>query len=189
MRFTLWLLFFSLTSICDAQSSGAVLKGGFIWNDYLRDDQSVLSRSQVGTTVGLEIRLGAEDNTYFKLGGYFARIHMQMQDHPKETQFFKVVDGYDMLKGICGIETRLITRSLWNWRLGATGAVNFVTSVRGNTRFADIHSAFVGLHINTGVDISIFSIDLAVEPGFTDFKKDIESSKPLMLILTLGFHF
>ena len=180
-------MFFPL--IAFSQSSGAVVKAGLIWNDYQRDDQSILGRSQVGTIAGLEVRLGAEDNTYFKLGGYYARIHMQSQDHPKQTQFFKVVDGYDMIKGICGLETRLLTAHKLHWRLGATAAINFVSDVSGTTRFADINSGFIGLHLNTGVDISIFSIDLAIEPGFTDFKKDTKDTKPLMMMLTLGFNF
>ena len=189
MRFSYLVIFILLPLMGKTQSSGAVLKAGFIWNDYLRDNRNVLSRSQGGATIGLEVRLGAEDNTYFKLGGYFARIHMQMQDHPKETKFFKVVDGYDLLKGLCGLETRLLTGSQFNWRLGATAAINFISDVRGSTKFADINSGFVGLHLTTGVDVSIFSLDLAVEPGFTNFKKDTADSKPTMMMLTLGFRF
>ena len=189
MKYGLWIVLFLTPCIVTAQSSGAVVKAGLIWNDYQRDNQSILGRSQVGSIAGLEVRLGAEDKTYFKLGGYYARLHMQSQDHPKETQFFKVVDGYDMIKGICGLETRLLTASKLNWRLGATAAINFVSNVSGSTRFAEINSGFVGLHLNTGVDISVFSIDLALEPGFTDFKQDTEDTKPLMMMLTLGFNF
>ena len=189
MKYWLWMVLLLFPSIAFTQSSGAVVKAGLIWNDYQRDDQTILRKSQVGSIAGLEVRLGAEDNTYFKLGGYYARIHMQSQDHPEETQFFKVVDGYDMIKAICGLETRLLTTQFLSWRLGATAAINFVSDVSGTTRFADINSGFIGLHFNTGVDISIFSIDLALEPGFSDFKKDTEDTKPLMMMLTLGFHF
>ena len=189
MKQGLWIIFVLFPLFSLAQSSGAVVKVGFIWNDYLRDDRSVLSRSQVGHTAGLEVRLGAEDNTYFKLGGYYARLHMQVQDHPKETHFFKVVDGFHLIKGICGLETRLLTAKSWNWRLGATAAINLVADVTGTTRFDDISSGFFGLHLNTGVDISVFSLDISVEPGFTDFKKDTEDTKPLMLMFTAGFHF
>ena len=189
MRLGIWLIAFLLPLLATGQHSGAVAKAGLIWNDFQRDSKSILGRSQVGTTAGLEIRLGAEDNTYFKLGAYFARMHMQPQDHPEETRFFKVRDGFDLLKGICGIETRIITSSNFNWRVGATGAINFVVNVMGSTRFADLNSGFVGLHLNTGVDISIFSVDLAIEPGFTAFKKDVADSKPTMVMFTVGFHF
>ena len=171
------------------QSSGAVLKAGLVWNDYLKDGQSILGLSQTGTTAGLEVRLGAEDNTYFKLGGYYAKIHMDMQDHPKETQFFKVKNGFEVLKAICGIETRIIGKEKFNWRLSAAGAFNFIAGVTGNVQFADITGGYFGLQLSTGVDISFFSLDLSVEPGFADFNKNIENSKPVMMMLTGGFHF
>ena len=92
----LWFIVLVLAPfLIEAQTSGAVLKAGFVWNDYQRDGKSILSHSQVGHTAGLEIRLGAEDITYFKLGGYYARLHMQPQDHPGDTKFFGIVNGFD----------------------------------------------------------------------------------------------
>jgi hypothetical protein len=173
----------------EAQSSGAVLKTGLIWNDFLRDDISILKLSQTGTLLGIEVRLGAEENTYFKLGGYYAKMHMAVQAHPKETQFFKVKNGFDLLKATCGVETRLIATRNFNWRLAASGAFSFVAGVKGNVKFEDLNSGIFGVHFNTGVDISFVSIDLSLEPGLTDFIKDEEDTRPVMLMATLGFHF
>ena len=182
-------LVFCFANISLAQSSGAVVKGGLIWNDYLRDDQTILQRSQTGSVVGLEVRLGADDNSYFKLGGYYGRIHMQPQDHPKQTQFFKVVDGYNLLKAICGIEVRLVTQRNFNWRLAASGAFSFIAGVRGNVLMDDLSSGMFGVHLSTGVDVSIFSLDIALEPGLNDFLRNTEDTKPVMMMMTLGFHF
>lgn len=172
-----------------AQSGGVVVKAGLIWNDFLRDDESILQKSQTGSTVGLEIRLGAYDNTYFKFGGYYARMHSEVQDHPKETQFFKVVNGFDLLKMTCGIEGRLISARKFNWRLSAMGAFSFISGVRGNTSLDDLSGGIFGVHLTTGVDVSFVSLDLALEPGLTDFLKDVEDTKPFMMMLTMGFHF
>lgn len=160
-----------------------------MWNDYQRDDQSVFQRSQTGSVLGLEARIGADDNTYFKLGGYYARMHMQPQDHPKETQFFKVINGYDLLKVTCGIEGRIHESRNFNWRLAAMGAFSFVSGVKGTVLFEDLASGIFGVHLTTGIDISILSLDLAFEPGLTDFLKDVDDTKPFMMMLTLGFHF
>ena len=186
--FSLFLIL-CFSNLILGQSGGAVVKAGLIWNDYERDDQSLLQRSQTGSVVGLEVRLGADDNSYFKLGGYYGRLHIQPQDHPEETQFFKVVDGYNLLKAICGIEARLVTQRNFNWRLAASGAFSFITGVRGNVLMDDLSSGMFGVHLSTGVDISIFSIDIALEPGLTDFLKNTEDTKPAMMMLTLGFHF
>ncbi len=189
IRKVLWILFSAFPIIGWSQSSGAVIKVGLIWNDYQRDGKSVLSRSQVGKTAGVEVRLGSADKTYFKLGGYFARMHIQPQNHPGETAFFKIEDGFDFLKGICGLETRILTLPKFNWRLGATVAVNMVVNVLGSTRFSELHSGFWGLHFNTGIDFSFLSFDIAVEPGLSDFRKVESNTKPRMLLVTLGAHF
>lgn len=186
---SLLFLVFYVTNLSLAQSAGAVIKGGLIWNDYLRDDQTIFQRSQAGSVLGLEVRLGADDNSYFKLGGYYGRLHMQPQDHPKETKFFKVVDGYNLLKAICGVEARLVTQRNFNWRLAATGAFSFITGVKGNVLIDDLSSGMFGVHLSTGIDVSIFSIDIALEPVLTDFLKDVEDTKPVMMMMTMGFHF
>ena len=172
-----------------AQSSGAVIKAGLVWNDYLRDGESILNSSQTGSIIGLEVRLGAEDNTYFRLGGYYSKMHMEIQDHPKETQFFRVTHGYEVLKVVCGIESRIVSRDKFNWRFGAAGAFNFIAGVSGDVQFSDMAGGLPGLNLSTGVDISFLSIDLALEPGFIDFKKSVPDSKPFMMMLTAGLNF
>ncbi len=94
-----------------------------------------------------------------------------------------------MLKGVCGVEIRVLTKKNFNWRFAATGAFNFVTNVIGTTRFEDISAGYFGLHFGTGVDISYVSIDLGLEPGFADFRKNRKDTKPFMMMLTTGFHF
>ena len=172
-----------------AQTSGVVLKAGFIWNDFLRDDISILKLSQTGTILGAEVRLGAEENTYFKLGGYYALMHMGVQSHPKETQFFKVRNGFDLLKATCGVETRIIATRNFNWRLAASGAFSFIAGVKGNVKFEDLNNGIFGVHFNTGVDISFLSLDLSIEPGLTDFINDVKDTRPVMMMVTMGFHF
>ena len=70
-------------SVCGCES--LVLDG----YDYQRDGKSILNRSQVGHTVGLEVRLGAEDNTYFKLGGYYAWMHTEHTKSPWRNKVFQ----------------------------------------------------------------------------------------------------
>ncbi|NND33750.1 MAG: hypothetical protein HKN76_14265 [Saprospiraceae bacterium] len=189
MRYLICIAFACLAHLTFAQSSGAVVKAGLVWNDYLKDGNSIMKMSQTGTTAGLEVRLGAEDNTYFKVGGYYAKMHMHVQEHPKETQFFKVRNGYEVLKAICGLETRLLSKERFNWRLAATGAFNFIAGVNGNVQFADITGGYLGINLSTGIDLSFISIDLAIEPGFADFDKSISGSKPLLMMLTAGVNF
>ncbi len=189
MRILPFLLLVLSPMLSAAQSSGAVAKFGLVCNDFLRDSRSILSMSQAGHAVGLDVLLGAEDRTYFKLGGYYARLHMQPQEHPKETKFFKVTDGFDVFKGVCGLETRLVTLPRFNWRLGAAAAFNLVTHVMGAIRFDDINNAYFGMHFSMGVDLSFVVLDLIVEPGLADFKPDTTDSKPLMMLLTVGLRF
>lgn len=189
MKILFWITVLSFPTLGLAQSSGAVAKVGLIWNDYLPDNRSVLGLSQVGSSAGLEVRLGAEDKTYFKLGGYYARIHMQPQEHFGETQFFKVVDGYDLLKAICGLEFRLISGRKVHWRISGAPAFNYVVGVRGDVKFADLDNGYFGLHLASGIDIGLLSIDLAFEPGIEDFSPTIKGSKPLMMMFSAGINF
>ena len=169
--------------------SGIVVKGGVMWNDYLRDKQSIFSKSQAGHVVGLEIRLGAEDNTYFKPAAYYGKMHMRSQDHPEETQFFNVEDGYEFFKVLCGIEGRMVTLRHFNWRFGISGAFNYVANVTGNVRFEDIHNAFFGLNVSSGIDIYFVTLDLSIDRGFSNFSQNQENSKPFMMMLMAGFRF
>ncbi|MCB0685465.1 MAG: hypothetical protein KDC53_03035 [Saprospiraceae bacterium] len=169
--------------------SGVVVKGGLVWNDYLRDNQSILQYSQAGSTLGLDVRLGAEDNTYFKLGGYYLKMHMMSQDHSQETHFFKVKNGYELLKATCGVESRLVVLRNFNWRLAVMGAFSFISGVKGSVSQDDLSSGMFAVHLTTGIDLSFMSLDLALEPGLTDFLKAIEDTKPFMMMLTTGFRF
>ncbi len=190
MRYSLWIVCLIIIPFkAFNQSGGAVIKAGLIWNDYLRDDQSIFERSQAGNLLGLEIRLGAEDNTYFKLGAYYARLHFQSQSHPEETRFFKVRNGFEMLKATGGIETRILSRRHFNWRLSAAGAFTFIAGAMGNIRYEDFNNGQFGLHLATGFDLAVFSIDLGLEPGFSDFLNKTDNTRPVMMLLTMGFHF
>ncbi len=189
MRNGIAILILFCSTICFAQRSGATIKVGFLLNDYLRDDRSILSRSQSGAVIGLDIRLGAEDNTYFKLGGYYGRLHFLSQDHFRDTRFFKVEDGYDMLKGLCGIETRLINLYKLKWRLGASGSFTFIPNVLGGVQFADLHDGLFGINVSTGIDILFLGIDISLEQGLGDFLSTQSNTKPLTLMLTIGAHF
>ena len=189
MRILFWITIVCIPFLAQSQSSGAVAKVGLIWNDYLPDNRSLLSLSQVGTSAGIEVRLGAEDKTYFKLGGYYARIHMDPQEHFEQTQFFGVVNGYQMLKATCGLEIRLITGKKIYWRLSGAPAFNYIVGVSGNVKFADMDNGYFGLHLGTGLDIGLLSIDLAFEPGFEDFLSSLNDSKPLIMMLSAGINF
>lgn len=187
-RLLFFLLIISFLSKLSAQSGGVIFKVGLIYNDYLRDERSILKKSQVGNTAGLEIRLGAYDNTYFKFSGYYASLHYDLQNHPKETEFFNVINGYQLIKTAGGIEGRLVTARNFNWRLAAMGAFSFLSGVRGTVVREDLSRGIFGVHVSSGFDLSVFSIDLAIEPGLTDFLKAVENTRPFIMMLTMGLH-
>ncbi|NND07478.1 MAG: hypothetical protein HKN87_13960 [Saprospiraceae bacterium] len=173
-----------------AQSGGVVLSGGLVWADVLDDQQGILNRSQAGYTAGIEMRLGADDHLYFKVGTSFSRLHFLSQDHPESTQFFAVQDGYDVLKAMAGLETRLISTNRINWRLSGGLTFNYVSNVLGNVRFAYMNTAFFGLRGSTGIDLSFITLDLGLEPGLSDFLEDrSDAKKPFIMTLTAGVHF
>ena len=169
--------------------SGVVAKGGLLWNDFQRDDYSILKRSQAGYIAGVEVRLGAEDDSYFKPSIYYGKLHIVAQNHSEGTQFFNVTDGYEFLKMGLGIEWRLITLGLFHWRAAGTITFNYIMNVKGSVKFEDIHGSFFGLLCSTGIDISVVSIDIGLEPGFSDLIKDSSDTKPVMLMITAGVHF
>ena len=184
-----FIILFLLLAVNATAQSGAVAKFGIIFNDYERDGMTVLQASQAGHVMGLEIRIAAEDRTYFKLGGYYSFMHKRSQIHFDETAFFQIQDGYDFIKTICGLESRLVSQPKFNWRLSAAGAFNLVSSVKGNVRFADMSGSTLGILLSTGIDISIVSLDLGLEHGLTNYHDGNENTKPIMLMLTLGIRF
>ena len=154
-RICLSLLLISNALILTAQS-GAVLKGGVLWRDFERDNKSVLSRSAPGFYAGLEVRLAADERTYFKPSMYVARIQAFSQSHFDDTQIFSIEDGYDVLIGALGLETRLIDAGRLHWRMSISGYADYLVNVRGNVTFEELSSAIVGLMIGSGLDLGAF---------------------------------
>lgn len=192
MKFTKVIWVFCLLVISCAVSaqtqSAAVIKAGLVLSDHHRDSKSVFGYSQPGYFAGFDARLGADDNMYFKLGGYYTRMNTLVQSHLSETSFFQFDNNYDYLKALAGIEFRVISTHLFNWRLSLSGAVNYITDFDGSW-LDDFHGAFLGVNASTGFDFTFLTADLSVERGVTDFYKKEENSYPLLVTIAFGFNF
>ena len=182
--FLLWI-FFCLTSVAIAQQSGVVLKSGFQWNQPVRSSR-LLSSAQRGHGFGIEIRLGAEDPMYFVVGASYARFNI---DYGFNSKHFQIQDGFGLLKALCGVETRVLQYKKLNWRLGLDGTLNYVSDVIGDVLFEDLASGFLGLRLQSGVDIHFVSVDFSAEYGFSDLLPANSDSKPLIFAVELGVNF
>jgi hypothetical protein len=168
--------------------SAAVIKAGLVLSDHNRDSKSVFGYSQPGYFAGFDARLGAYDNMYFKIGGYYTRMNTIVQHHLSETSFFNIDEKYEYLKALVGVEWRVISTHLFNWRLSLSGAFNFVTEYEDEW-LDDYHGAFMGVNASTGFDFAFLTADVSVERGVTDFYKKEENSYPLLVMVSFGFNF
>lgn len=165
------------------------MKGGILWKDFERDGKSVLTQSAPGFLAGIEIRLGAEERTYFKPAAYVTRMQVTSQSHFNDTQIFNIEDGYDMLTGAIGLETRLIDAGPLAWRMSFTGYVEYVANIRGNVTFEDLATLVLGLQIGTGLDVGAFVFDINLQGGLNSLMAAIDDSYPIAVSLTAGFSF
>lgn len=177
-----------IPTLISAQSA-AVIKGGIVLSDHTRDTKSVFGYSQPGYFAGFDARLGADDNMYFKLGGYYTRMNTIVQHHLTETSFFQFDDRYEYLKAMAGIEWRVISTHLFNWRLSMSGAFNYITAFDDDSWLDEFHGAFLGVNASTGFDFLFLTADVSVERGVTDFNKREENSYPFLVMLSFGFNF
>jgi len=179
---------FAVSLSLSAQSA-AVIKGGLVLSDFSRDNKSVFGLSQPGYFAGFDARLGADDNMYFKISGYYARVNTLMQHHLSETSFFQIDNRYEYIKLLSGIEWRVISTHVLNWRLSIAFAFNYVTDYNDPDWLDDFYGAFIGVNASSGIDFLFLSADISVERGITDFSKKQENSYPLMVMLSFGFNF
>lgn len=179
------VLFLGFSSLAQ---SGAVIKGGLLSTDYLRDSKSLLGESSLGYMAGIEIRLIAEERTYIKPAIYVARVNHATQEQT-ESGFFRVENGYDLIKGSMGLETRIIDAGKVHWRMALSGTIDAVMDVRGTLKFADLNTMMIGAQLSTGIDVGPLAIDLALQHGINSLTSDNEDQRPITLHLTAGFFF
>ncbi|MBX2817266.1 MAG: hypothetical protein KTR24_14760 [Saprospiraceae bacterium] len=187
--FYVFLTFVAFGCVPAFAQSGGVLKAGVLWKDFERDGKSILSQSAVGFTVGIEVRLAAEERTYFKPAAYASRIQAVSQSHFAETQFLKVTDGYDVLTAVMGLETRLIDAGPFHWRAGIGGVIDYIANVRGAVAFEDLTEIVFGVQLSSGFDLGIFAVDINVQRGFNDLLPNDSDSHPVLVSLTAGLFF
>lgn len=185
MRFLFLAAIFLYTSSLLAQQSIASVKSGLIWTDIF-DDGQLLAQHQKGYTLGFDVRLGAQDPTYFLLGAFFTETDINPNDRGGH---FAVKNGYSSLKALCGLESRLYSHRHLNWRLGLGCTFHYVANVKGTVEFEDLSDGLLGLQLKTGIDLHFVTLDLSAEYGFSNLLQDSEKSKPFSIGLELGFNF
>ena len=72
--------YFSLYLLLLGHQSIASVKGGLVWTDIF-DDGQLLAQHQKGYTLGFEVRLVAQDPTYFLLGAFLYRDRHQPESY------------------------------------------------------------------------------------------------------------
>lgn len=185
MRFFCLVTILLCTCRLTAQQSIASVKGGVVWNDIF-DDGKFLAQHLKGYTLGFDVRLGAEDPTYFLLGAFYTETDINPNDLGGH---FAVKNGYSTLKALCGLETRLYSHDHLNWRLGLGATFHYIANVKGTVEYEDLSEGLLGLQLKTGMDLHFITLDLSVEYGFSNLLEDGVKSKPLSMGLELGFNF